>query len=146
MEEKILTYKDVPTGYSLCFNHECTKKACCMHYQAQLLLPKGRFAGPAVYPTAWQDGECKCFREKRLVQKAWGFTHLYDHVPQRDTAEARRCVRNYFSGGCGPYYRFHHGENMLSPEQQDAIMKIIAKYGSTDGIRFDHYIETWDFG
>jgi len=26
MEEKELTYKDVPTGYPLCFNDECTKK------------------------------------------------------------------------------------------------------------------------
>jgi len=25
-------------------------------------------------------------------------------------------------------------------------MKIIAKFGSTDGIRFDHYVEAWDFG
>ena len=146
MEEKKLTYNDVPTGYPLCFNDGCTKKACCMHYQARLLLPEGRQHGPAIYPIAWQNGECKCFREKRLVQKAWGFKHLYDHVPQRDRAEARRCVRTFFSSGCGPYYRYHHGENMLSPEQQDLIMKIVAKFGSTDGIRFDHYVTDWDFG
>jgi hypothetical protein len=71
MEEKKLTYRDIPTGYSLCFNDECTKKACCMHYQAQLLMPKGRVVGPAVYPTAWQDGDCKCFREKRLVRHSF---------------------------------------------------------------------------
>jgi hypothetical protein len=35
---------------------------------------------------------------------------------------------------------------MLSPEQQDAIMKIIGKFGSTEGIRFDHYVMAWDFG
>ena len=116
-----------------------------MHYQARLLMAEDRYKGSAVFPTAWQDGTCKCFREKRLVQKAWGFTHLYDHVSQRDKAEARRCVRSYFSGGCGPYYRYHHGENKLSPEQQDAIMKIIAKFGNTEGIRFDHYVEGWDF-
>ena len=40
MEEKKLTYKDVPFGYPLCFNDECAKKACCMHYQARLLLPE----------------------------------------------------------------------------------------------------------
>jgi len=59
MEEKELTYKDVPTGYPLCFNDECTKKACCMHYQARLTLPEGRHHGPAIYPMAWQDGECR---------------------------------------------------------------------------------------
>ena len=80
------------------------------------------------------------------MQKAWGFTHLYDNVPQRDKAEARLCVRSSFSGGNGPYYRVHHGENMISPEKQDEILEILAKFGSTDGIRFDHYVEDWDFG
>ena len=45
----------------------------------------------------------------------------------------------------GPYYRAHHGELMLSPKQQDEIMKIIAKFGSTEGISFDHYVTDWDF-
>ena len=147
MEEKVLNRKDIPMGYPLCFNNECTEKERCMHYQARLLRAEdGRPYGNAIFPTAWQDGKCKCFREKRLVRKAWGFQHLYDNVPQRDKAEARHCVRSFFSGGCGPYYRYHHGENLLSPEQQDKIMKIIAKFGSTDGIRFDHYVEEWDFG
>ena len=146
MNEKKLTYKDVPVGYSLCFNDECARKDSCMHYQARLLMPEERYYGPAVFPTAWQDGECKCFREKRRVQKAWGFTHLYDNVPQRDQSEARRRVRSYFSNGCGPYYRYHHGENLLSPKQQEEIFDIIAKFGSTDGIQFDNYVEDWDFG
>ena len=80
------------------------------------------------------------------MQKAWGFTHLYDNVPQQDIAKARQSVRSYFSGGNGPYYRVHHGENIISPEKQDEILRILAKFGSTDGIRFDHYVEAWDFG
>lgn len=144
--DKELTYKDVPMGYPLCFNHECVKAACCMHYQARLTLPEGRHHGPAVYPTAWQDGACNYFREKRLIQKAWGFTHLYDNVPQRDKAEARHCVRSLFGRGNGPYYRVHHGENMLTPEEQDQIIKALAKYCNPDSVRFDHYVEAWDFG
>ena len=146
MEKKKLTYQDVPLEYPLCFNHECTNKDCCMHYQASLLLPEGCHHGPAVYPTAWQDGECKCFREKRLVQKAWGFTTLYDNVPHYRHAEARQRVSSYFSGGNGPYYRYHHGENLLSPRQQADILNIVAQYGSIEGIGFDHYVEDWDFG
>lgn len=146
MDEKKLTYKDIPTGYPLCFNEACTKKASCMHYQARLLLPEGCHQGAAIYPTAWQNGACEYFREKKYIQKAWGFTKLYDNVPRHQRAEARQNVRSFFSDGNGPYYRYHHGENLLSPEQQDAIMKIITKFGSTDGIRFDHYVEAWDFG
>lgn len=145
MEQKELNYKDIPMGYPLCFNSECAKKEQCMHYQARLLTPANRCYGSAVFPTAWQDGKCKCFHEKRLVRKAWGFTHLYDNVPQRQKSEARQCVHAFFGRGNGPYYRVHHGENMLSPEQQAKIMKIVAQFGSTDGIRFDHYVTGWDF-
>jgi len=116
-----------------------------MHYQARLLLPESRQYGSAIFPTAWQDGNCKFFREKRLVRKAWGFTKLYDNVPQRQKAEARQSVHAFFGRGNGPYYRVHHGENMLSPEQQAKIMQIIAQFGSIDGIRFDHYVTGWDF-
>ena len=145
MEEKKLTYKDIPMGYSSCFNDECTKKECCMHYQARLLMPEDCFKGSAVFPTAWQDGACKCFREKRLVRKAWGFTHIYNNVPHRDLPEARANVRSYFSGGCGPYYRYHHGENKLSPKQQADIRAILSKFGPTDGLAFDQYEMDWDF-
>ena len=147
MEEKELTYKDIPWGYPLCFNNDCTEKEQCMHYQARLLMPEEhRPYGSAVYPTAWHGGTCKLFREKRLVKKAWGFSHLYDNVPRWQRAEARHCVSSYFSGGCGPYYRYHHGENQLSPKQQEEVMKIIASFGSTEGITFDHYVTDWDFG
>ena len=81
MEERELKAEDIPMGYPLCFNSECADKDKCMHYQARLLMPKDRYSGSAVFPTAWEDGKCRCFREKKLVKKAWGFTKLYDNVP-----------------------------------------------------------------
>ena len=99
-----------------------------------------------MYPTAWQQDECPCYREKKLVRKAWGFSHLYDNVPHYQKAEARQCVRSYFSAGMGPYYRYHHGENKLTPKQQDDIMQILAQFGTTEGIQFDHYETDWNFG
>ena len=135
MENKELKSKDIPWGYALCFNDACGLKDNCMHYQARQLMAEGRYAGQAVYPTAWQDGECRCFCEKKLVKKA----------PSRDRAEARHCVRSYFSSGNGPYYRVHHGENKLSPQQQADIMAIIAKFCPIEGVKFDHYVMDWDF-
>jgi hypothetical protein len=145
MEEKELKAKDIPMGYPLCFNSECADKDRCMHYQARLLMPKEKCYGPAVFPTAWEDGKCRCFREKRLVKKAWGFSRLYDNVPLEQLAEARRWVHTVFGGGNGPYYRVHHGENMLTPKKQEEILAILAKFGSIEGIRFDHYVTDWDF-
>jgi hypothetical protein len=52
---------------------------------------------------------------------------------------------NYFSRGCGPYYRYHHGDNRLSPSQQRDILDILAKYGGIDDLTFDHYTTDFDF-
>lgn len=138
-------YKNISSNYELCFNESCELHHKCMHYQAYLHKPENRCGGPAVYPSAWKDGTCRSFREDKPVQMAWGFSRIYDNVPHHLTTEARRCVMNYFSSGCGPYYRYHHGEQLLSPRQQEDIMNILARYGSTDGLAFDHYVTAYDF-
>ena len=112
MEKKELKAKDIPMGYPLCFNDDCAKKDTCMHYQARLLMPKEQFYGQAVYPIAWQDGECHFYHEKKLIKKAWGFSKLYNNVPKHQRAEARQYVSSLFGRGNGIYYRIHHRENM----------------------------------
>jgi len=54
-------------------------------------------------------------------------------------------VKNYFSVGNGPYYRYHHGENKLTPGQQQDIMQILSHFGPTDGLAFDHYETDFNF-
>lgn len=145
MNENKLTQYDIPMGYAVCFNSECTLKEHCLHYQAYLLRREDRLSGQAIYPDAWKDGKCKRYNEELMVKKAWGFSHIYDNVPGYRRAEARRCVSNYFSAGCGPYYRYHHGENKLTPRQQQDIIDILAFFGPTDGLSFDHYETGFNF-
>lgn len=146
MTEKILKYENLPFGFMVCFNSDCKLCDTCMHYQAGLLQPEGKLSGHAVFPQAWKSGTCKNYLEKKIVRKAWGFNHIYKNVPHYRKAEARMYVKNYFSSGNGPYYRYHHGENLLSPKQQEDIMKILAGYGSTEDLAFDHYVTDFDFG
>ena len=143
--EKPLEIKNIPYGYPLCFNEECLLRDKCMHYQAYLLKGGTQLAGSAIYPEAWKNGKCQRFNEVKMVKKAWGFTRIYNNVPHYQKAEARQRVMNYFSRGCGPYYRYHHGENKLSPREQEDIIAILAKFGTTEGIAFDHYETNWDF-
>ena len=66
----------------------------------------------------------------------------------------RLCVTFWLASVCthclvaenGPYYRVHHGENMLSPQKQEEILKVVAMFGSIEGIGFDHYVTDWAFG
>ena len=79
--EKQLELKNIPWEYELCFNENCPLREKCLHYQAYLLQPATKLGGPAIYPSAWKSGECSRFTEAKLIQKAWGFDHLYDNVP-----------------------------------------------------------------
>lgn len=143
--ENQLEYKNIPWGYQVCFNENCQLRDKCLHYQAYLLQPEDTLGGSAVFPSAWKSGQCSRFREVKQVKMAWGFSHIYKNVPHYQRAEARRRVKCYFSSGNGPYYRYHHGENKLSPSQQEDILKILAKYGSTENLAFDHYVTDFDF-
>ena len=144
MEEKELKAKDIPGGYALCFNSDCDNKEKCMHYQAALVAEE-RDKGSAVYPAAWRGGECRCYSEKKLVKKAWGFSQLYRNLPTYLRAEARRSVSALFGSGNGQYYRAHNGEIMVSPKRQEEIKEVLAKFGSTEGVKFDRYVTFWDF-
>ena len=146
MTEKELKYENLPYGFQVCFNNDCKLRETCMHYQAGLLQPADKLSGHAVFPQAWKSGTCKRYLEKKIVRKAWGFSRIYRNVPQKEKAEARMYVKNYFSSGNGPYYRYYHGENLLSPKQQEDIMKILADYGPTEDLAFDHYVTDFDFG
>ena len=144
--EKKLEMKNIPWGYELCFNDNCQQREKCLHYLARQVQTKEQLGGPAVYPAAWKSGACKRFSENKQVQKAWGFTSIYKNVPHYQRSEARQCVKNYFSNGNGPYYRYHHGENKLTPSQQQDILQILSKFGSTDNLAFDHYETDFDLG
>ena len=143
--KKQLESKNIPWGYELCFNENCQLRDKCLHYQAYLVKSQEYLSGPAIYPEAWKNGQCRCFKEMQLVQKAWGFSQLYKNLPRHLKADARRSVANYFSSGNGPYYRYHHGDNKLTPQQQKDVLNILAKFGSTDGLSFDHYEAGFNF-
>ena len=144
MDNNELKAKDIPSGYALCFNSDCEKKDCCLHYLAQQLVGDEYNKGQAVYPAAWKDGKCRCYHEKKLVQKAWGFSQLYRNLPSYLRAEARRNVSLLFGSGNGQYYRAHHGRIMISPKRQKEIMEVLKPFGNTD-VKFDHYVKVWDF-
>jgi hypothetical protein len=50
-----------------------------------------------------------------------------------------------YLGGNGTYYRYDHGERLLTPEQQDWIINLFKQYGYTDNLEFDGDKEVYDW-
>ena len=75
----------------------------------------------------------------------WGFGGLYKNLSGFMVSVARKALRRHFGNGQSTYYRFHNGEKLLSPTQQQEVIDFMAQFGSTEGLHFDHYVEKYDF-
>lgn len=135
---------NVPSDYLYCFNSSCPRANDCMHHFAAEHIDVSVKAGHAVFPTALLgDGECERFKQKRIIKAAWGFAPLFADVKERDGSTLRSRLKGYL-GGNGTYYRFNHGERLLTPEQQAWILDLFRQYGYED-LHFGGYKEIWDW-
>ena len=142
-KEKTMDMKMVPRGYQFCFQGECPKKETCLRWIAgQQIEPKVTW-GPAVYPTARKENRCCFYQKAEMKIMAWGFNGLFENVLRRHEVKLRSEMLKYL-GGNGTYYRYKNGKKLLSPEQQEKIMKTFKKYGYDD-VHFDHFVEVYDF-
>ena len=137
-------FSDVPASMALCFCEECPRHDDCLRYLAGQYAPVSLTFGPAVYPAACQSGDCPHFKEVRVIQGMYGFSKLFSEVRHQDYRRLRDEVKAYL-GGHSNYYRYHRGERMLTPEQQQAIKAMFQARGYDHSLTFDGYREQIDF-
>lgn len=146
MEEKniTLTAADVPPMFARCFMADCPLADSCLRYLAGQYLSDYICMGSAVYPNARHDDGCTAYKPTRVIRGAYGFNALFDSVKWRDGAPMRRAIKKML-GGNGSYYRYHHGQRLLTPKQQEAIQALFRSSGYTGTISFDGYRDVFDF-
>lgn len=134
----------IPPSYQLCFNDSCPKATECMRYVAGQNMTADIEWGPVIYPSALKDGKCKWFKQQRVMHGAYGFKTLFAEVKQKDYTPLHDEMKK-FLGGHGTYYLYHHGEKLLTPEQQQWIINLFKKHGYTENLCFDGYRDEYDF-
>lgn len=145
MKEQTTTDQvNYPTKYVMCFNSTCTRADECTHHLATQHIRKDDVAGFAVYPTMKNKETCPYYKKIRTIRSAWGFDTIFKDAKQKDAPALRDCIKAYL-GGNGQYYRYHHGQLLLTPEQQSWIIELFKEYGYTEGLQFDNYVETTDW-
>lgn len=142
--EKDFNYYKVPPSFQVCFNDHCPHATDCLRRQITAYIPSHLTFGPAVYPTALgADGSCRFFRKDEKTRLAWGFNKLLYNVRERDAAGIRRSLVSYL-GSRTAYYRYQHGEKLLTPEQQEWILDFFRQRGCTD-LEFEGYVTEYQF-
>jgi len=138
-------FKIVPDWCPVCQNADCPQSASCLRFVACQCMPPTVTVWPCVMSATPKDGGCPYFVKNEKVRLARGFKNMYAHVTSRDDLfTMRRELTEYF-GSKGTYYRYKDGEKILSPEQQQCILRFFVQHGYTEGLEFDEYIDGYDF-
>ncbi len=138
-----LTYDMLPQSWAFCFINGCKNEAECIRHISSCVIPSEATVGRAIYPTAVNTDPCPHFKPIRKIRAAWGFDTLFSEVKMKDSTPLRGAIKKYL-GGHGTYYRYHNGERLLTPEQQQAILNLFKNRGYTTGLEFDHYCNVYD--
>ena len=144
IEEIQINFTDVPPLWSLCFQTDCPLRMNCLRFAAGKTVPSTLHHGAAVYPGARKDDKCSMFKQIRMIHAAWGFKSLFEDVKHADYTPLRDAIKEYL-GSHTSYYRYHRGEKLLTPEQQQWILDLFAQYGYTNELHFDSYRDMIDF-
>jgi hypothetical protein len=143
-KELVFNYADAPKHWFNCFHAACTKAGECMHFLTGRNLPDGMTFGNAIYPTAYQNGTCEHFKQVRVIRGAYGFNGMLHEMTRRDEVQLRSLIKAYL-GGNGTYYMYNNGVKLLTPEQQEWILRLIRQHGYTGEKEFDGYRYQYDF-
>lgn len=139
-----LKWKNIPNGWALCYNKECVKHERCLHWYAGQLNPQEETIVRYVMPYALKNGICPHFASTEIVTYARGFSKIYDQVLKTDYTPLRKEMTTMLSGK-RYYYEYMRGKRRLSPEQQEKIRDLFAKYGYADSVHFDSFEQDYYF-
>lgn len=143
--EKKLPRTDIPADFVYCFSHDCPRAADCLRFNMGTRVPDKPTIGLCVFPRAYEDGGCPYFRQTQTLRMAWGLTPLFRDILQKHSKELHARIYALL-GSQSAYYRYNSGEYLLTPEQQEAILRIFESIGyDRAGLSFGGYVENFDF-
>ena len=138
-------FKIVPDWWPVCQKADCPQSANCLRFVVCQNMPTTVMIWPCVMSGAMKDGGCQYYVKNEKVRMARGFKKMYAHVTSRDDLFIMRRKLTEYLGSKGTYYRYKDGEKLLSPEQQQWILRLFSLHGYTEGLEFDEYIDGYDF-
>lgn len=126
-------YQNAPKHYLLCYNDECALADTCLH---RLVARSGQNKNElvwAVNPAKCNGGNCKYYKENKVVTMAYGMVNSFHEVKADDISSLRKTLINHF--GRGSYYLRRNGLRAITPKEQQYIGDEFRNYGYE--IKFD---------
>jgi hypothetical protein len=135
-------YKEVPRGYTHCFNAQCPRAEECLRFLVTRHIDSETASFQIINPAyIAEQQECQFFKPDSLISFALGMTHLFDNLPHAKVNKIKGIIRGYFGRTC--FYRVGRKERLIKPEEQDFIRQTFIREGITEPPAFDKYIEQY---
>lgn len=134
------TYTSLPTNYLTCEHTDCPQASTCLHQLAYTELMQTEDTLHLINPNkCTKDGECRFYRSNTPVMYARGFTNFQKRMFPDQYQTFMSILMGKF--GRNPYFERRRGETVLSPTEQETVLKALRKAGVTEELKFDKYEE-----
>lgn len=138
MDIKNIDFSSMPKGYKLCFNDKCLLAQKCLRHIAIEQIKDSAEVFQVINHFKFEGMSCKYFVCSENVSIAYGMKGAFENILVSDAKKIRIELIELF--GQAEFYRRKNAEKPISPDEQEQIINIFAKFGYT--ISFDKTIET----
>ena len=143
---KELLIEKAKEGYTVCYVDGCPLCNQCMRWLVGQHVPTTastyRCVNPHFEGVATDD--CPMYRNDQKVRFAKGMTHTFtSDMPKRVESAVRYGLigltnRTY-------YFEYRNGSRLIPPALQEAIRNLFRENGWTGEVKFDDYVEDYDW-
>ena len=143
---KELLIEKAKNGYTVCYVDNCPLRTQCLRWQVGQHVPNTNSTYNCVNPhfEGVATADCPMYRNDQKVRFAKGMLHTFtSDMPKRVEPAVRSGIigmtnRTY-------YFEYRNGTRLIPPTLQDAIRDLFRENGWTEEVRFDSYVEDYDW-
>jgi len=146
MEKAMFDYSKVPYSFGLCAVADCPRSGTCLRRIAYDHIPESLVFPPTLNPKAAGvlTEKCKYYCPDEKVRYAKGFVCTTGALSVNSSAAFRYGLIGCW--GIRRYYQKRKGETLLSPAEQQLVIRLAKKLGLHQEEYFDSYIEEYHWG
>ena len=146
MTEQELFAKQAANGYAICCADNCPLKEQCLRWLVGQQMPDTTFFYQCVNPRSRDAGTAQCphYKSREKVKFARGMMHIFNaDMPARVKPFVRRRL---IDSHCKTYYyEYRNGTRLMPPAVQDEVRSFFREAGWDEEVRFDGYVEDYEW-
>lgn len=142
-EEQEIVFREKAASYIVCFIDQCPLRQECLRWLVGQHVNPSLTTYKSVNPRNPEHGgeQCKMFRKKVRVMMKRGFKNMYHDMPGHLESVIRSLLITKW--GRKHYFEMRKGDRLITPSQQDDVVRICKKCGWTGPIVYDSEQEDW---